>query len=146
MKHLKQFEVIYVSSKESKYIEDLLINIGVFIDSIRKTWENPDDFAFTMNTMEVKMFIKGKFFNGKDIFNFELKELDKYYVVSSADKEYFPNSGDYSEQPPDCLRYINLKIKQHIGDITKDKLEKLSKIKFTIDEIDEYDEYKKFNI
>jgi len=143
MKHLKYFESS-INSGSAKYIQDFIINVGMFIDSIRKTWDEPEKFAMKMGTTSFRMFIKGEYFHGKDIFKVELKQFDKWYVMSEADSEYFPG-GDNS-QPPDCVRYINLKIAQEIGDITDDKLEKLSKLRFNINEIEMYLESEKYNL
>jgi len=142
MIYLKYFENVSSNNKKAKYIQDFIINICVFIDSIRKTWDNPNDFSMKVGSTSFSMFIKGV--HGKEIFNLRLKEFDKWYIMSLADYNYF--SGGNSSQPPDCIRYINFKIAQQIGDITTDKLEKLYKIKFTIEEMSMYLETEKYNL
>jgi len=115
----------------------------MFIDSIRKTWDEPDNFAMKMGSTSFEMFITGKYFYGKDIFKIELREFDKWYVMSDVDPKFFPGP---SGEVRDCIKYINMKISQQIGNITTDKLEKLSKIKFTIEEMPMYLETEKYNL
>ncbi len=142
MKHLQLYE--NYDKLVNRYITDFLVNVGMFIDSIRKTWDNPEKFSMKMGSTTFRMFIKGEYFHGKDIVKIELKYFDKWYIISEVDNEYF-TGGDKS-QPPDCIRYINLKIAQEIGDITDDKLERLSKIKFNMNEIDVYLSAEKYNL
>jgi len=142
MKHLKYFENIKTDSKEAQYIQDFLINVGMFIDSIRKTWDNPEKFAMKMGSTTFRLLINGKFFQGKDIFKIELRQFndDIWYIVGNVDSEYFPG------ESADCVRYITLKVKQELGDITNDKLEQLSHIRFTIEDMNIYLETEKYNL
>jgi len=141
MKHLKTYEN---NTQEQTYTADFIINIGMFIDSIRKTWHNPNDFGIKMGSASFSMFIKGKYFHGKNIFSCKLSYFDKHHFWFNGDNDYF-EGGDNIQQP-DCVRYINLKIAQEIGDITEDKLKSLSELRFSMDEIDTYLESEKYNL
>jgi hypothetical protein len=121
-----------------------MINIGMFIDSIRNTWEKPDDFGMKTGSISFTMYIKGEYFNGKDIFDVRLQLFDKYYLKYNIDPDYF--KGMTSSQPPDCVRYINSKIKQEVGELTEDKLSELSKVIFKKDDFDVWLETEKYNL
>jgi len=150
MIHLKYFESVNdltttFLTRYAKQQQDFMINIGMFIDSIRKTWDEPDKFGMKMGSASFSMYIDVfKYFHGKTIFECRLKSFDKYYFNVEVDNDYF--KGGDSTQPPDCVRYINLKIAQEVGELTEDKLEKLSKIHFSIDEMNTYLEAEKYNL
>jgi len=147
MKYLKLFEE-NKDWQDWQYVKDFFIHVGMFIDSIVKTWDDADLYTYSMGSTKIKFFKYGEYFDGTNIFVCELWYNKKDVkgnipLLFNADNDLF--GGELGETP-NCIRYIELKIYQELGKITSDNLEKLSKIKFNKDEIDTYLETQKYNI